>query len=361
MRYLIPDGFSISRQDLDEVNDLVGPLWEDFRGGHVLITGGSGFFGQWLTECLLWANQVRSLDLKVTILSRDPDRFLSTRAAHLSGHRGLSFLQGSIGKFDSTGHRFTKIIHAASESNVDGNSDWGARHLATAIDGTRNILRIGAEHQIDSFLLTSSGSVYLPSPDREIDGRFAEGPRSVDDYESERSVYGQSKRMMEIMTAIAGKTHGFRATIARCFAFVGPHLTLDANYAIGNFINDVLRQRQIVVSGDGTPLRSYLYASDLAVWLLTILAEGRSGRPYNVGGAKAYSIGEIASAANSWAEIPRDVVIRQQPVVGAKPSAYLPDVSRAEKELGLSTRVTLRDAIGRTLDWHRARSSSGQV
>lgn len=354
---VIPAGFSVSESDLDEVDRLVGSLWDHFRGAHILITGGTGFFGRWLVESLLWSNRVRSLNLQLTILSRDPATFLAGHGRYLAGHPNLAWVAGSVSEFKAEGRPFTKIIHAASESNISGKADWPARQLASAIDGTRNIIALGAEHRIDAFLLTSSGSVYLPSTDLEIGGRFSEGPSGLTDYTAERHIYGQSKKIMEIMTAMAGDSFGFRATIARCFAFVGPHLPLNANYAIGNFIRDVLEGRQITVSGDGTPLRSYLYASDLAAWLLTILARGSTARPYNVGGAKAYSIGEIAAIADSCSLRPQGVSIMQTPSGSGRPNSYLPDVGRAERELGLLATVPLRDAIERTLHWHRHAAS----
>lgn len=351
---VIPNGFTLFKGDLEHIAQHLDGDWDALRGAHLFITGGTGFFGIWLIESLLWANETRGLGMRVTVLSRSPERFLAERAPHLKGRPGLAFVAGTLTDFEFPADACSHIIHAASETNVEQSSDWAQRHLNTALDGTRHLIEMANRHRSEALLITTSGAIYAPM-DRIVDDRCVEGPAGLSDYASERIVYGQSKRMMEIMTSVAAQQASFRALIARCFAFVGPYLPLEANYAIGNFIRDALADRQIVVAGDGTPLRSYLYAADLALWLLRILARGRSGVPYNVGGERAISIRELAHTVAQVAGRGGAVTIKGTPVAGAKPSTYLPSLTRTHTELGLEPYVPLEDAIARTVAWHRAR------
>ena len=67
--------------------------------------------------------------------------------------------------------------------------------------------------------------------------------------------YGIAKKEAENMCLDSG----ISTRIARCFAFVGPRLALDIHFAIGNFIRNGLNKEKIIINGDGTPYRSYLY------------------------------------------------------------------------------------------------------
>jgi len=351
----IPNGFTLLRQDLDHVASALEQEWPLLRGARLFITGGTGFFGIWLVETLLWANQTHGLDLELVVLSRSPERFLTQRAPHLRGRKDLSFVTGSLTDFEFPDTPCSHILHAASETNLERSADWAARHLYASLDGTRRLLDMAALHKTQGLLITTSGAVYSQT-DSVVNDRCVEGPAGLQDYASERIVYGQSKRMMEVMTAVAAQAHDFRALIARCFCFAGPYLPLEGNYAIGNFTRDALAGREIVVNGDGTPLRSYLYAADLVVWLITILTRGRSGVPYNVGGERAVSIAELAQVVTGATANPQPVRIKGTPS-GARPSAYLPDLARVRSELGLEVSIDLEDAIARTLAWHKLRGN----
>lgn len=354
---VIPSGFTLFKQDLEQIAAQLDDDWDRLRGAHLFITGGTGFFGIWLLESLLWANETRGLEMRLTVLSRSPQRFLDTRAPHLKDRPSLDFVAGGLTDFEMPRDRCSHVIHAASESNVDQSGSWAQNHLNAALDGTRRLIEMADRHQSEALLITTSGAVYS-AMDSVVDNRCVEGPAGLADYASERIVYGQAKRMMEVMTAVAAQQSSFRALIARCFAFVGPYLPLEANYAIGNFIRDALAGREIVVGGDGTPLRSYLYAADLVVWLVRMLSRGRSGVPYNVGGDRAVSIGELAHTVAEAAGTPRAVRIKGTPVPGARPSAYLPSLARTQEELGLTVSVPLEEALARTLAWHRARGTN---
>ena len=139
--------------------------------------------------------------------------------------------------------------------------------------------------------------------------------------------------------------------IARCFAFVGPHLPLDTGFAAGNFIRDALRGGPIQVKGDGTPRRSYLYAADLAAWLWTILVEGRPGRAYNVGSDADLSIRELADEVRKVVAPQADVTVAKQPEPGKLAERYVPDITRARTDLRLGVWISLQDAIARTVAW----------
>ena len=162
------------------------------------------------------------------------------------------------------------------------------------------------------------------------------------------TAYGQGKRAAEHLCALYGEQHGLETVIARCFAFIGPDLPLNVHFAIGNFIRDALTADAITVSGDGTPLRTYLDQSDLAHWLLTLLEYGRPGQAYNVGSDEVISIADLAYLVRDVLAAHKPVHILGQPDSDTARDRYVPDIRKAHQQLGLSVTVRLADAIRRT-------------
>jgi dTDP-glucose 4,6-dehydratase len=172
------------------------------------------------------------------------------------------------------------------------------------------------------------------------------------------SAYGEGKRVSELLAAQA-TGEGLMVKIARVFALVGPHLPLDAHFAIGNFLRAAMAGEEINIQGDGTPHRSYLYAADMAAWLWAVLLRGQSGRAYNVGSDESLSIADLAQRV--WRVLGREphVRVQQHAQPGAVPSHYVPDISRARGDLGLPPPLPLDEAIFRTAHWYAERAQTG--
>ena len=295
----------------------------------VFVTGGTGFFGKSILDYLKRHPRFRAGD-EWTILSRDPERFRSRNAALLEQERRIGFVAGDVRDFRAEGS-YDEIIHAATAA-VTTLAD--EEMTSTIVEGTRHVLEFAKSCGAKKLLLTSSGAVY--GPQTKPVGEEAEC-RPV-------TAYGKGKLAAERMCAESG----LDAKIVRCFAFVGPHLNRDIHYAIGNFIRDCLAGEPVVIRGDGTPRRSYLYADDLVEWLFAALDRGVSGRPYNVGSPEGLSIREVAERVRAALNAGNEVRVLGAPVPGAMPSVYVPDVARTMRELGLDVTVGLEDAVRRS-------------
>ena len=342
-------------QDLEHILSHTGDLWESLRGQNIFITGGTGFFGRWLLESFAHVNAVRHLQAQVVVLSRDPERFRRI-ASHLADDAAISFVSGDVRTFTAESVRaqlgrtapeqYRFVVHAATEASAKLNAENPLAMIETIVQGTRAALEFAVATRTQRFLLTSSGAVYGRQP-AEVT-HLPEDYNGAPDSTHPDSAYGEGKRLAELLCACFRKQHGIDPLIARCFAFVGPFLPLDAHFAIGNFIRDALRGGPIAVGGDGTPFRSYLYAADLAIWLWTILIRGTPGRPYNVGSEDDLTIGEIAEAVRDALGSQVRITTAKSPRTDAPVSRYVPATSRAQRELGLQQHVDLAEAIRRT-------------
>ncbi len=344
----------LSMADLDLVLAQTRELWEEMRGQRVFITGGTGFFGCWLVESFCHANRALGLGASATVLTRDPARF-AAKAPHLAGDPAITLHAGDVRSFDFPVGEFRFVIHAATEASEKQATEEPMEMLLTILAGTERTLQFAAQCDARKFLLTSSGAVYGRQPPE-----LTHVPESYDgapDPLNPASVYAEGKRASELMCAVyqkAAEANGmeFEAKIARCWAFCGPHLPLDAHFAIGNFIGDVLAGRPISIAGDGTPRRSYLYAAELAAWLWTVLFRAPALLPINVGSAHDVSILQLAECVAETLAPATDIRVARQAVPGALPARYVPSVERAEMLLGLRQTVGLEEAIRRTAAWH---------
>lgn len=334
--------------DLDSVLENAEAAFRELRGARLFLTGGTGFFGHSLLESLLYANAKLDLRITASVLTRSSAGFRK-RSPHLVSDDAISVLEGDIRRFQLPAEAYTHVVHAATDSVVQPGGP--AQDLAeTIVEGTRRVLQFARQAGAVRLLYVSSGAVY---------GRgitdIAHIPETYcgsADLQQPRSAYDESKRRAEQLCVTYSQGTELECSVARCFAFVGPHLPLDRHFAIGNFIRDAIAGTPIRIQGDGTPLRSYMYTSDLAAWLWTMLVRGPANRPYNVGSDAAISISQLAHLVAQTLRPSLEVSVAGKAAGETLRSTYVPDISRARNELGLDVTIDLASAIRRTAAWH---------
>jgi dTDP-glucose 4,6-dehydratase len=337
------------KDDLEHILLHTECLWEELRGRRLFITGGTGFFGCWLLESFVWANEKLKLNAEVHVLARNPSA-LQKKAPHLANHPSVHLLAGDVRSFAFPEGEFSHIIHAATEASASLNNENPLLMLDTIVDGTRRTLDFARCCGAQKFLLISSGAVYGKQPPDIT--HIPEDYNGAPDTQNPQSAYGEGKRLAELLCAIYSKQYGIETKIARCFAFVGPYLPLDTHFAIGNFIRDGLKGGTIRINGDGTPFRSYLYAADLAIWLWNVLIRGTTCRPYNIGSEQDVTISALAQTVAGLCQPPVNVHIIGKPVRGQTPERYVPSTQRVRADLGMSEFIDLQASILRTIRWH---------
>lgn len=333
--------------DLDEAVERAMPDWLSLKGARIFMTGGTGYIGRWLLEALHQANTLLDLGVGITVLSRDPARFLAD-CPHLCAS-GISYIKGDVRDFPFPDGEFTHAIHAAT----DVVAPQAPLHtFDVTASGTRRVLDFCQRAGVRRVLLLSSGAVYGRIP-AELP-RVPEAYQGCPDLGSPKSAYGIGKIVTEWLGSVYSSESRMVCSSARVFAQVGPHLALDKQFAAGNFILNALKNEPFIIRGDGTPCRSYMYATDLVRWLLAVLMRGQVGVAYNVGSDRAISIHDLAVRIATLAGISSpDVRIALKPSPGRPPEFYVPDISRAQTELGVEISVPFDEAFARTLHWYR--------
>ena len=166
------------------------------------------------------------------------------------------------------------------------------------------------------------------------------------------AVYAESKRFAEVIAHSAISETKLPVVILRPFAFLGPYQSLQLPWAVTDFIRDSFTGGPIRIMGDGSTVRSLMYASDYAFWVLAALANGRPRETYNIGSPEPVDLSTLAQMiTQSFTPIPE--IHTRVGQTGHERNRLVPDISRARRDLGVEVTVTLFEAIQKTITWNR--------
>jgi dTDP-glucose 4,6-dehydratase len=339
------------RRDCHEVTASSVSELTPLKGECVLITGGTGFMGTWLVELITYLNDYYDFCIKMILLSERAYSF-SAKAPHLAARKDISLIARDISSVVEIPDDVTMIIHAAGTPDNRIHASEPLRVAQIITGGTSSVLAAASRlPQLKRFLNISSSLVYGPQPLEleRISECFGGGPNCS----SPSSTYAEAKRFAEILCSIYRNEYKMEIITARPFAFIGPYQLMDRPWAINNFIRDGLSGGPIRILGDSETLRSYMYPSDMAFWLLKILVHGVSGLCYNVGNPDGVTLRQVAEKVASNCPIQPQIISNVAIDPKLHRSKMVPDVNLAQKTLELKLFVDTDEAIRRTLLWNR--------
>jgi dTDP-glucose 4,6-dehydratase len=343
---------NIVRQDCK--NALAGKtdLLKALCNETLLVTGGTGFFGVWLAEMIACLNDEHKFNCRLILMARR-SRMLHEKAPHLAKRSDITIISQDVRTLIELPRKTSFIIHAAGSPDSRLHASDPLQTIDIIVNGANAVLVAASRLPVlRKVLLVSSGLIYGTQP-WEMKG-IPEGFIGSIDCSAAISAYAEAKRMSETIAAAFRSQHRLPIVNVRPFAFIGPYQLMDRPWAINNFIRDSLSGGPIHILGDGTSVRSYMYPSDMAFWLMRILVDGVSGQNYNLGSPNGIPLKELAKKIASCFPSPIRVECRFLTNEIARHSRFVPDVSHAVNTLGLSINVDLETAIKRTILWNQA-------
>ncbi len=306
----------------------------------ILITGGAGFIGSHLCDRFLGeGHEVICLDNLIT--------GTTDNIAHLAGKEKLTFVKHDVTNYIFVAGKVDAILHFASPASPVDYLHFPIQTLKVGSLGTHKALGLAKEKKA-RFLLASTSEVYgdpliHPQPEAYWGNVNPIGPRGV---------YDEAKRFAEAMTMAYRRFHGLETRIVRIFNTYGPRMRLRDGRVVPNFILQALQKEDLTVYGDGSQTRSFCYVDDLVEGIVRLLFSNET-EPVNLGNPGEYSILDFAREVLKITGSPSKIVYQHLPV--DDPRVRQPDIAKAQRVLGWSPRVDLREGLQKTVPYFRER------
>ncbi|TCD01958.1 NAD(P)-dependent oxidoreductase [Pedobacter frigidisoli] len=342
IKHLITEDCKKSCNDISIFSELANQV--------ILVTGGTGFMGKWIAEIVSFLNETENLNISLYLLARDTEKF-KDEVPHLAAKQFIKLINQDVRNLHDLPEEVNHIIHAAGTPDNRDHVSQPLRTLETFYKGTNNVLdaatRLPALRKI---LHVSSHTVYGKNTDEAYIKETYLGTLEVNNV---NHIYGESKIVAETLCSIFRNQFKLPITILRPFAFIGPYHDLEKPWAINNFIRDGILGGPIRILGNGSTIRSYLYASDMAVWVLKALVNGQVGDVYNLGSNVPISLNDLATKIQTSINPNIEILSKSSKENYSNVSRLVPETSKTIKALDVQETHTLDDAISRTIVWNQ--------
>jgi len=313
-----------------------------WRDKSVLVPGGAGFIGSHLVESLV------RLHAKIRVIDNLENGSRSNLPLEVELVTDDMF---DMGNCEAACEGIDIVINAAAKvAGVGYNVQHPGEMFYKNVQLNLNMLEAARRQDVERYVVVSSACVYErtpPIPTPETHG-------FVGDPEPTNLGYGWAKRVSEVQARVYADEYGMRISIVRPYNTYGPrdHFETDEGHVIPTLIRKIYSGApELIVWGDGSQKRSFLFVSDLVQGLVLATERYPFANPVNIGNDEEVSIAELVRIILEATG--RELAVRFDP---SKPSGQprrCPDLEKARRILGYSPKVGIREGVRKTIQWYQ--------
>lgn len=328
---------------LEDVEFNLSPL----KNKTILITGGTGFMGSWLTHLVIYLNEKYNYNIKLFLVAREISNAMTQ--ALLDKYNFIQFLRHDVRNYFDIPQETNYILHAAASPDTRFHASQPLKTIETIVSGTTNIFQAATRlPDLHNIIHVSSGLIYGKN---EFGSYREEGSFGKLDCSQLNSVYAESKRLSETIAISYKNQFRLPLSIIRPFTFIGAFQNIEKPWAFNSLLREALLKQPLRIFGNGEVKRGYMYGSDMAVWLLCSLAKAKSGSTYNIGNENAVDLKNLATIIASKLYYKPKIEINQYTSLQNN-FDWVADTKKIQKELDLSLKINIDTAINRTIEFY---------
>ncbi len=292
----------------------------------ILVTGSSGFLGNYLVPQLLNQNY------KIFGISKRKQKSYK------------NFISSSVDINKITDFKlqnnFSKIIHMAALSDVDYCNLNPSKCYELNVSGTQKMLEL-ARKKDSEFIFLSSSHVY---------GNSKKTSLSETESSSPLSHYASSKKIGEILCETYSLTYGLNIRIARIFSVYGPNSS--KSNLIFNIINQVIHDSQITL-GNITPKRDFIFIDDVITGLLNIINSKKKGYDiYNIGTGKSTSIVDLVNSILAFSNKKMRIISKKDKIRKNDVMNVCANISKMNSHFNWKPKILLKKGLEITYKYY---------
>jgi dTDP-glucose 4,6-dehydratase len=302
----------------------------------MIITGVAGFIGSHLADLFIKDYEIIGID-NLSTGSID-------NISHLKNNNRFKFLKLDVTKSFTINEKINIILHFASPASPIDYLLKPIETLRVGSVGTDNLLKIALKNQA-KILVASTSEIYgdpLIHPQKEsyYGNVNPVGPRGV---------YDESKRYLEALTTAYRDFYGLDVRIARIFNTYGPRMRKNDGRAIPTFINQLIRNDNFTVFGNGKQTRSFCYIEDTIDGLEKLLNSNYT-YPMNIGNPTELTILELIKKIEKLAKNNCKIIFK--PLPKNDPKIRKPCIKLAKKILNWEPKIELDEGLVKTYNFY---------